>query len=691
MNGNGWHKLKRNHGNEGPENLVSVYSPLVPLAGDGTFDTAVSDYGFRCGFAMGCRRKNGEWYGKDEIEFTNEKVFWAWLQKWSRKKSPVWIYSFGWSEQSRLLGLWNELDEGRIKLTIDPEDRKVNGLAETKKPKGWKGLCCIEDKPFIVTGVGPKGTYKFCDILNYLPISLDQLIKSDKETLITSFSSDAGNALLLSQAKLATIAIHNCVTNLMALWQSEDRGVWQATVGRLALSNYRHSFIDERVVVHKPSIPKEIRGNKRAELEHIKEQPCWLAKLLERKAYIGGEIRHWFNGSTLDRVHHIDVTGHYASIMRDCKLPYKLVAYSEKDDCYGLGERYGWRNCIADIVIETNTDTFPVRRKPNIRWPIGIYGTQLCGAELERAAKDGCIKRVGRIACYLCDYVCRDFANYWIQQRAKCEDIGDFSGSMLAKSMLVALPGKFGSLGNKWQMRESQYCPDRWGTWAQWDKREGKICEYRAVAEVAQCSCERGERYDSFVCLPAFVCSEGREKIRQFRLTLPSNSVYLQQTDSFLLTGDGYGEARGWEGFNSGQAGSWRDHGEYDGLTVWNANCWQAGESPQGQRVRECYAGLTTNRRAIDYTKWRIRTGRCAGEAIIAGPMRTVARKESIAEIRSLTGDYGHFTDGWSCGPLREMADLCKDDDLSYSGENQDLSRLEQQLHMFGYSDYLPK
>lgn len=632
MLGGTFHKLKRNHGTEGPENVVCVICESKPCGESRNSGGYIDGLEFSRGSAIGIRRKAGRWSGKEQLEFADHSVFWSWLRKWSRKKSPVWLYGCNWSDQSQLLCLWDQFDRDTFKLEIPPDERKDNAVSDATSIRRWSGLACIDNKPFIVTCVGPTGTVKICDIRNYLPdCDMDKL-----------------------DCVAGCNALHTLIVGVIGQWQKDNRGTWQATSGKLAMSNYRHRFLDERLVIHKPKLDKGVSLESVKGLEEARKQDVFKSKELEREAFIGGEVRNWFRGEDSQTVYHVDITGHYAAIMRDEVVPYKLLDYREGDNCHDLGEKYGWGNCVADARVNTFEDFYPNKTGDKVRWRIGAFNTVLCGKELQYAIENGAIQSVARISAFAADRILRPFAEFWIQERRRCKDSGNLSGETLAKMMLVSLPGKFGALGNKWKMRPGSYCPVKWGSWVQMDATLGQFCEYRAIGGSAQCSGKRGEKLDSFVGISAFITSAGRHKIRQLRLTLPPESVYLQQTDSLLLTEQGYERCKEWAGFGSGESGTARCVATYGGVNIWNANQWEAGTQETGEATHRCLAGIATDRSPCGPTEWRVREAVCSGTAVRSGPSRTVERRERIVSVGADGGQYGHWGLGWANQPLTE-------------------------------------
>jgi hypothetical protein len=631
-----WRYLKPNKGSAGPEIVVCVDTETADVTPDDWDDDATQWHALRCGVAVAYRRKNGKWTGGTWLEFTNPNVWWTWLSQWGRKKSTVWVFAHNWHYDAQALNLWGEIDAGRFKIVLPPEVRPNGPGGKPVSYKGWRGLVAIDSCPFVVHCMGRAGSFRFVDSFNYCRVPLEKLAPPGAPGKLPQPDPAAADEEWFAYCRRDVEILAGFIKGLVDAWVSQDRGNFQPTAGRLAIGNYRHSHLWPKLLLH---------GDAEAQR-------------LERDAYCGGEVRHWYNGEYDKPCHLVDMAGFYAAIMRDWNLPFRLVKHVVGPHAGRLLNAVGGERCIARVRIRTNNDHYPMKTDRVTCWPVGEFWTTLAGPELANAVDNGAVEDCSECAAYVMGPIFKTYAEYWLAERARAKEAGDYPAELLAKAMLVSLYGKFGALTAGWQTMDQVVPPFRWGTWAAPDPETHRLAKWRAIGGVAQIQREREERDDTFVAIPAFVCAVGRWLMRRVRSAMPARSALLQQTDSLLVTDAGLAWLREGGHLGAGEPGRMRLVQSFKSAEIVSANCWVADDC-------EKLAGVSGVRHRVGRLEWDVQAPSKSNEHVSREPDGLIRWTERRVRIVPNTGDLGHWTPGWSEGPLSaaELAERIREGD----------------------------
>lgn len=514
--------LDRNDGTEIPSNLmfVSVSSRECKQI-DGRAVTLIELERW-CGLHV---RLDGTKTHSSRItcgETTGE--FWKWFDSCLSAKKKTWVYIYGAGHSLTLLDFWNQVDDGRY--TFSPmlstrPDRQGNRRVT------WQGKMCIESSPFFISARQGKTTFNIVDVMNYYRATLDEIAAMFGMTRVNLADGklDASGKIAACQMDAEIICRAMCST--MLDWKENDCGVWQTTAASLSLTSFKHM-----------STRLSPNGKK---LDIICEPNARQHKL-ERQAYYGGKVTCYQYGEVYGELYHLDVNSLYPKVMRDGTFPrcYEYKRYGVPvDELHAACGPYG---IVAEVLIESRNEAFPVRIEGRQFYCTGNYWTVLCGQELRRALHSQCVLRSGNVQYYSCASYFAEWVNYWYSRKSGQDGaVGDRGAvRQLSKIILNSLYGKFAQSGKRWVERHGCIPLLRWGGFADVDESTGRPINARGVAGVLQHFVDEGEPRHSFPAISAFITAAAREFMLSAINIAGESNVYYSAVDSLICNHEGF-------------------------------------------------------------------------------------------------------------------------------------------------------
>jgi hypothetical protein len=446
--------------------------------------------------------------------FVHNDVFWSWLPEWQKHNRTVWVVMHNAYRTLTLLDLWGLIEDGHYpswragRKYRDPKTRAI------KQSEPWRGLKAIDGRPFHLETEGPRGRVNFTDVKNFYPMSLEELRGSMEFPVGLNDAMKEYDELKEIQCTHCTEIIKETYLRLVERWEREKNGNWQFSNGGLAWSNYRHKFMEEKIMLH--------------------QHPQAMA--LEEACYIGGETRCWFRGRVDRPLIEYDVNSMYPYVMLNNVYPTALIDYYE-GDCYDKMRAYIGKYCtVADVTLDCDVDHYPLRRGGCTLFPVGAFRTVLCGPELLSAVERCHVKKVHSLAIYTCGNIFTYYVLHWWEEKARCKRKGDQAGELFAKLMLNSLPAKFAQKTPQWVDNNLIDVVRPW-SYFQW-KAPGSTTVYpaRSVGWQGQFCLERKPTENAFPLIFAYVTAYAREYMRELRKSIPRHLLYYQDTDSLILS-----------------------------------------------------------------------------------------------------------------------------------------------------------
>lgn len=361
----------------------------------------------RLGCALAYRLERGKRTRVKRLTFYEPRPFWELVESRLNKRRPVWVFAHNASYDLGVVGTWRFL----LSPEVEVEKAAISGQILYIK--------CVYRGCGIV----------FCDTLNYWKSSLKSVGKAvgvEKLDMPTQYHQDyVWEAYCKNDVDVTAAAIDA----LIAFTRKERLGPWQPSIASLSFSGYRSRFMREKVLVH-DTVP--------------------ILKL-EREAYYGGLVETPVVGKRIEGpVYELDVCSMYPAVCRN-PLPYYMKDWSDKIGVDGLKRLANKYMLCADVLIESQSDPYPVRLKDGTYHPTGKYRTSLAHPELMDAIGKGYVKWVYRAAWYRHAPIFREYMEHFIGMKSKYrKQPGGEAFATLCKYYGNSLYGKTGQLTPKW-------------------------------------------------------------------------------------------------------------------------------------------------------------------------------------------------------------------------------------------------
>ena len=476
----------------------------------------------RLGVAIAWRVEAGKVSRRRVFRFTTADELWEWLYPRLKPRQPTWLFAHNLGFDLTVCKFWERLESGEYGFTR--EDVGLENRPDNKGTgRGWSGFICAEDPPTIISLVHKTGgRLTMVDTLNYFRVPLAELGQSIGLEKLPFPEWTDDDDIWFDYCQRDSEILEATVLGLMSWWKTEKLGVFRYTAASLAMEAFRRRFLTRWIELHD---------------NHE-------VKTLEREAYYGGRLELFYQGKVTSgsRITEVDVNGLYAHMMSENRFPYALADYDLSGE--GLPLRNLTANHIAEVLINTHSDGFPYRCGLGLLFPTGEYWTTLCGPELLRAARQGCIAQVGRWARYKMYPLFTDFVQYFSDLRLKYKTAGDSMREQFTKLMQNSLYGKFGQRYGKWKMLPGEMPIQSWGEWFTYSQSSNTLQKYRGIGHLCQVETERGEHSRAFPAISAFVTSYGREYMRNLLRIAGTGHVYYMVTDSLVVDSFGLDNLR---------------------------------------------------------------------------------------------------------------------------------------------------
>lgn len=448
--------------------------------------------------------------------YTTGKAFWQhWVGKPHTRKGPYYLFIPELGKALHLLGFWERLGTGQLKLCSDTWP--IHGLVrgQTKRPK--RGKLITSDPPTVVEFWLGAAHFIAVDPANYgllgWPEGMTLVERLPGNIIVDGALCARSNitAICLCRARIADY--RSRMRQMIEAWQTGEHGKWADTAASLAWNCFRKQHLK----------PKTI-------LVHSHKE----ALALERDCYYGGEVRcFWYGNVSGQDTYVYDVNSLYPAMMHRHVMPLRLAGYTEQVSLDTLRSRCNEYIVAAQVGIRSEDVCYPVRHGNCVRYCRGRFITCLCGQELENALNRGHVYHVDRMTWYHSGNPFRDYVEYWYERKMLGNGKTQDGQAQLAKLMLNSLYGKFGQRSTTWEPSEDSPAPDEYATW--WDgiDRRGQPQLWRSIGWHSERQQKLVEWGNSCPIISACITAAGRERMRTYRSWVRDDGkVYYQDTDS---------------------------------------------------------------------------------------------------------------------------------------------------------------
>jgi hypothetical protein len=435
----------------------------------------------------------------------------------SDTEAVLWVVSNQCQRVWSLLGLWEDIEDGRIQV-CSPDYRGSQAFRDRLREYRRR-----QDRPLRPVGGGELGRIAAKDsgylVLEDPPNILRGRFYGSRHSTtwidIRNHGLEPPSGVAPGQHTASWLA--DTVQRMCQLCREHGLTALKPTAASQAMSAWRHSYLSESVHVH---------TEQRTEA-------------LEQRAYYGGRCEATRVGHVGCPVYHVDFVSQYGYVCAQGGLPVRLVGNRRRNGGQiPPGERV-WDRLIADVTVETEEPTFPLRREGAVIYPTGRFRTVLCGPELAKGALLDRIVAVHEIAEYDLGNPLSAYADSLYAVRQDEERLGNVATAQWAKRLIVSLPGKLGQLNHRWVDCPHIMPQTLYGEWYGQDE-DGELVRYRSLGGLVQMDVVDGYAADSVPAIAAFVTSYGRVRLlRAIRIAGWAN-VYYYDTDSLMVNEEGY-------------------------------------------------------------------------------------------------------------------------------------------------------
>jgi len=442
------------------------------------------------------------------------------------------------------------------------------------------GTACLEDSPFFLDATTQGRKLRVLDSLNFFRASIEQL--GDKVGCPKLTMPLDGNFNSIPTEELALYCrrdVEILKMYLLAFFdfvRDNDLGNFAPTLPALAMNNFRHKHMHEKILVH---------GSKQA-LE------------MEKECLFGGWCQSFYSKKITTPVFNLDFTSLYPSVMRGESMPTKLIGYYEHvsvDWLRTVSKSY-W--VVARVRVSTSTHAMPYRFLGRLTRAVGAYWGTFCGAELDGALKAGIVKEVNYACVYSCAPIFKSYVDYWFSERRRHKQDKNDIMAHFCKMMLNSLSGKWAQRGRRWETVQGEVAPKKWEVFYTVDETTGKPISHRAIGWQVQKLIEEPWASQSVPSITAAITSAAREVMRAAIDAAGLDEVYYCDTDSLHVSQRGYDrlDRAGW--IVAGKLGRMRLVEKYDWAQYYGAKRYRTSRGI-------VWSGLKASAEQISEREWR--------------------------------------------------------------------------------------
>jgi hypothetical protein len=508
-------RLKPNHSNALPRYIVAVKTSVDESRVDGSKNLTASK--LKCGVCVSVRYQRDKVGSVVERSFYNAKQFWSRLYELSARGRTVWLIGHNILYDLRLLGYTEEMDTARI--VLDSPRRIRSDKIAVGEDYHDGGVFCIKAPPTIIgfRVSDTQGRIVCVDLLNWFDSTIDDIATASQKKLATMPLYSKRSPEWLGYCSSYANFILGTFTDLMEWNRTNNLGMFRYTIAAQAMAAYRHRFMPREIFLH----------------------DNYSAKKFERTAYYGGRTECFYVGPINEQVYQYDVTAFYPHLMRSVPVPYKLVRYEPAREWSEPPVDLDWANSIADVLVRSRNNLYPVKRGGYCVFPIGAFRTTLAGSELRRARQYGDVLAVGSYATYETDILFADFVETFWALRCEYAADGKHLYEMLAKKISNSLYGKWSQQSEEWERRPSMIAPQPWASWIGFGCGGTEKRIFRSFGYHVQELVGRGELSKSFTAISAFITAAGRGFMNRLRGIAGQENCLYQCTDSLIVNATG--------------------------------------------------------------------------------------------------------------------------------------------------------
>ncbi|KKN00194.1 hypothetical protein LCGC14_1140200 [marine sediment metagenome] len=376
----------------------------------------------------------------------------------------------------------------------------------------------VNDRIFIWDVKTSKNTVTFLDTANYGVQSVDQLGQDMGYAKQTVDFDTVSNSDLILYCIRDTEILEKFILSYIDFIYSNDLGAVKVTIASQAFNTFRYRFMSRQ-----PEI-------------HINDQ----ALEMERQAYTGGRTECFFIGERKeDNYYYVDFNSMYPYVMKHRKVPYKLRGYTENVPVNLLKARMTNHYVIADVLLSTEQNCYPLKFNKKLLFPIGTYRTTLHQPELQRAVDNNEIMHIYKCGVYEQDYIFKQYVDFFYKAKVKYTKQNNKTWRYMTKLFLNSLYGKFGQIQPKRVLLEEGDSKEVFRCCGYDDTKDQYYQHLMWYGNLYE-ETKEGETLYSSPAIAGSITAYARSYLYDTLLTIGKENVYYMDTDSYIINQQGY-------------------------------------------------------------------------------------------------------------------------------------------------------
>ena len=528
--------------------------------------------------------------------FETPKDLWSAVSEWTRSKRRTVLYAHNLNYDLRISQALSSLTA----LGWTLQDMRLDGRGSWSR---WRR---------------GQATLLLCDSASIFPVPLETLASTlgmTKPTLPHSSQREKLFKRCEADVQILSTAIIQYVTWL----RSGVAGNWQMTGAAQSWSNFRHSHMTHRVLIH------DDRD----------------ALAAERAAMHTGRAEAWQWGKlNRGKVWEYDWSNSYPRIARDITLPSALFGTVSAPSIGRVTALWRKYCVLAECEVTTNAPIAPVSTPERCFWPTGTFVTTLWDPEIRALLEANATIRVRRAWLYKREPVLKDWGQWILSQLgSRSENVPEWQ-KLILKHWSRALIGRFGMRYKAWQKYATAptsriYCSELC------DLESGERSEIMQVGTDVFILGDLEETSDSCPQITGYIMSEARAKLWRVATRIGYNNVLYVDTDSLVVNHAGHYAIQ--QAADLPDFAGLRSKGEYRSVHIYGPRSAIFGGKPT-------VAGMPKRPERAGPHAWRGEIWRGAGESIRRGEHDSVAITARTFTLRYNTNRRA-FLDGGGTAP----------------------------------------
>lgn len=443
--------------------------------------------------------------------------FWEWVWSHTPRRSVPWVWTHNAAVDLTWLGLWEQLDGGKISLE-------------------W-GV--FDSVPFVARVERAGRKLILIDSLNFYRCRLEELGGSVGLEKLCAPGPDAD---------LEAWGVY-CERDVEILDRAVDRLCqWVASTGQKRLCWTIGAQAWQSYQDRGPRIRPRPHGIR-------------VVSAFEREAYYGPICEPFYLGTVGEKperaqpvqAHRSEPTPHLGGVkvhVYDFKSFYPSILQSQlfpvnyERSVRGMTASHFQRlapNCgaIALARIASADRPYPRREGGVTHWRTGTYDTVLAQPELESAWQRGELVAIHYAQIYELKPCFQEWAEWVREERKKASSADSVADERFWKQLANSLHGYYGRHTHRWERWRRGDGASRWGTGVVQLNEGGPLFTARWLGGACELNLPAGEHPQAVVAVPVFVNSYARALMRDVIDRLPPRALLYCDTDSFHVTDAG--------------------------------------------------------------------------------------------------------------------------------------------------------